>query len=351
MFLLLFSSLSQPKFDEQNMDHLPHLNPSNAIEVPCIVEKVYDGQDFYTYPARNGWSMQDLLKGNLESRTPEETAAFLQSWLFFGILVEVIPIPVKMDDFIQKGLERSFITTKHLARYVRDWQRHVQESSPEQSKEEHAKINKCFETVFQIVQDYCSHDPMEQKSWTPRFANSRSLWPLSPEIALSIMVLADSLSRATFKIYEIPVTYGSWGSSALLISRMLDGSWCLNIMSILTSAAQIQMLYYASSLGSPRLRKDHSRCTKLACAADIVLVDLYQTKHLDEFCSCPLVEAPVQEISDLIRRGSIPLVICVESNGNFSLEVREQEDTTPIGYVAISHVCKSSFQGSSSSTC
>lgn len=329
------------------MDHLPHLNPSHTIEVPCIVKEVYDGQDFCTYPARKGWSMQSLLEGNLDTRTPEETAAFLQTWLFFGLLMEVIPIPVKMDDYIQVESGRSHITTKHLAQHIGDWQQHVQGSSLEQRRAEHAKINKCFETIFQIIQDYCSHNPLEQKSWTPRFADSRSLWPLSPEIALSIMVLADSLSRATFKIYEISVTYSSWGSSELLISRMLDGGWCPNVMAILTSTSQTQMLYYASTLGCPRLRKDHSRCAKLTCAADIVLGDSYQTKHVDEFCSCAFVEAPIREISDLIQAGNIPLLIYSDSSDILSLKVQKQEDINSIGYVAISHVCKPSLKGCS----
>lgn len=71
------------------MDHLPQ--PSDpvhpVVEVPLLSLEPYDGGDLVTYPERQGWAARSLAEWEqLFSQPPRPFCAFLQSWLYFGIL-------------------------------------------------------------------------------------------------------------------------------------------------------------------------------------------------------------------------------------------------------------------------
>jgi hypothetical protein len=325
------------------MDHLPNFGASAPIEVPYVGNEAYDGHGFQGYPDRKGWDTANLLRLTFDGRTHEEAASFLQTWLFFGLLFEVIPIDVRMDDFLKLTEDgRSVITTECLSRYIRDWRQHAQGSSPEQNQKEQAALSECFDYVWQFILSYCDVSSRElETSRIPSFTPLDSQWPISPEISLSIMVLADTLSKAAFTIYRIPMSRGSWGISELLVSRMLDAGWCPNVMSILKSTAQTQPLYYASTLGSPRVPKDHASCTEYSCAADQINAASYTTRHRSKGCTCAFVEVPVKHVVEIILKGGLPLINCIELDGAVNIDVQEQEmDTKSMYYIAISHVCR-----------
>jgi hypothetical protein len=50
---------------------------------------VYDGGSFADYLERKGLDKQKLYRGELEGRSPEETASILQAWMYFGLLYQV----------------------------------------------------------------------------------------------------------------------------------------------------------------------------------------------------------------------------------------------------------------------
>lgn len=106
------------------MDHL--LAPSKPIfknpkiKYTCLEE--YDQGDFCSYPARAGWSDEDVFAAerwntHISSgcRTLEEVESFLQTWLFFGSIHSFFGDSIKLDDFVTKQRGRtSYIHTKNL---------------------------------------------------------------------------------------------------------------------------------------------------------------------------------------------------------------------------------------------
>lgn len=76
------------------MDHLPifALATGPYPTVPYLPndDDVYDGDTFEGYPERQGWSSSLLFAGDFrQGRGLDETAAFLQKWLYFGLLNEL----------------------------------------------------------------------------------------------------------------------------------------------------------------------------------------------------------------------------------------------------------------------
>lgn len=98
------------------MDHLPHaLEPDLPCpKVPYLEGYVYDDGGFTGYPTRMGFDKKRYLAGDFTEQPPAITAAFLQSWLYFGMMGEVFGTHVELDDFVVKCDQSrdSFITTK-----------------------------------------------------------------------------------------------------------------------------------------------------------------------------------------------------------------------------------------------
>jgi hypothetical protein len=79
------------------MDHLPRpprptLYP---LDVPYLCREFYDCGPFATYPQRQGWELQVesttlTFKRNGLSADKDEINAFLQNWLYFGLLSETL---------------------------------------------------------------------------------------------------------------------------------------------------------------------------------------------------------------------------------------------------------------------
>ena len=126
------------------MDHLPV--PADATlprpRVPLVCEG-YDGGKYLEYPNRTSWthaaSGQRTPFWYRESLNPSNTGAleaFLQAWIFFGLLHHVLG-PEHLfvhSEFIEAAEDGSkFVHTRNLSKRLQEWasqlkQRHEKES-------------------------------------------------------------------------------------------------------------------------------------------------------------------------------------------------------------------------------
>lgn len=118
------------------MDHFPIPEGSAArqVRVPYIR---FDGppcsfgvSPLTQFPERHGYDKLLILKhGNFTmngSKSMEESAAFLEEWLFFGLLSEFLERPVDKIDFtFTDDDDRVFVTTKNIMPLLETWSREV----------------------------------------------------------------------------------------------------------------------------------------------------------------------------------------------------------------------------------
>ena len=78
------------------MQHLLDSGHGPIVDVPYYGRK-YQGDAFLDYPRSQGWDTDWLVRSNWLShgKSAGETHAFLQAWLFFGLLESVMGI--KLD--------------------------------------------------------------------------------------------------------------------------------------------------------------------------------------------------------------------------------------------------------------
>ena len=148
------------------MDHLPVV-PNRTVRglesVPYVCKKPYDGGPFLTYSIREG--KPDITPDEAgipdtvlpfwqhEKRHPtpnKDFEAFCQTWLFFGLINELLGNICKSADFVRldKAGDNRVISTSQLAGLVEQWVKSIEDGSYAITYEHAAK---CLRLTFDTL--------------------------------------------------------------------------------------------------------------------------------------------------------------------------------------------------------
>jgi hypothetical protein len=310
------------------MDHLqvvkdPAFPP---IEVPYLCTEEYDGLEWESYPERQGWHMNHLVNADFSGKPTKETAAMLQTWLYFGVLQETLRITIDMKDWVcENERGQRVINSTSLPQRLEDWENSVLSLPKESAQKRMVATVLCLEKATEMVNIAFVHDER---------------WPLCPEVTLSIKVLLDALTLMDTILAYHPENFKKhimreWYPDHLLKSRLSGPSWCPNEVARVETLAT-SVTYVATNIKRPHIWKDHSSCTKEACIAYNINEDEYETKHYKDACDCPFNGPDEQEIAKILQSNGIPLISLSFINSDFQLEVVRFEPG--MSFVAISHV-------------
>ena len=219
------------------MNHLPS-NIGQSIQVQLRpsgddFDPANHNHNFHSYPAVAGWNYDErestLVINKKFTGVPIPFDAFLQSWLFFGLIATVARTdqPFKATDFTEKGIG-NYVHTKTLNEHLKKW-KESELSKKDGLFDRMIRAEAALVKARRVVLKYCSYDTEKELPWShPYFIDS--------EIALSLMVLGETLAAAKEKIVKqadlphIRGWYGDanegWGTPRCIIKRMKDDKWC-----------------------------------------------------------------------------------------------------------------------------
>jgi hypothetical protein len=338
-----FSSLITPN---SKMEHLPPVSsPYEPVLVPYIVDEEYDGLEFADYPNRKGFDINSLLKGDFKNRSPGEIAAFLQTWLYFGLIHEIFK--VKLDKYLVRkdAKGKNWITTEKLPHFLRSVRLFVEKEkkSPEYTLEYVQKRNERITNALRTSLDmWQGFQKLGQKD------------PMSPEVALGIQILAIILQVGLTEILGgkqgekdyrvVPWEKGDvrhWRTSRneWLEERMIRQGWCPVILEQTRLDFNIVGVYYCSLLGPPGRKLNHTECKKDEPDCDAMRT--FETEHgthVIEGCTCEFLVVDSSKLGDIVARDEIPILRLCEEEGKPLLEVVSSDSEEGLEYTAMSHV-------------
>ncbi|KAL8687485.1 MAG: hypothetical protein Q9224_005137, partial [Gallowayella concinna] len=326
------------------MDHIPipHDCSFPPIQVPCLACDLSDDGNWRTYPQRHGWLVHSIRGGysisrNGEKRPTLETAAFLQSWLYFGILKELLGNLFVASQFVGEGADRTQrINTLALESVLRTWTtRYVAETDTANLQGDLSKI----------------YDLLIEHRTICLELHLGGIDLGSPLMMLSFALLSERLAAALIDMYayfklETPVEQ-TWRLQTKdfvdvgqpLIDLMQARGWCpYDLKRVSMQTKEVSLLYYYSRLNVPRSSKNHSGCSDKQCLAMTTNPATYKLSHHIEGCECPLLHADQGAMAEILRRGSIPVIAIVLDPESNLPKITVQDITQAQGFVAISHV-------------
>src|SRR5277367_1802558 len=302
------------------MDHLP--KPKNASNVsndpPVPVLKFagtpcrYESSPFSSFPARNGYDNAILVfdttaYANNGTKTKEEAEAFVQEWLWFGLLSEFLERDIDLQQFVCKGSHcvddqvDLMLTTQSLPYILTEWCRETDRMDPGQRTDRLTRIENLLGAAAKFV--YAGICYYRGKTYIVR-----------SEISLSIQMLGCTLTKVLQLMQasrKAPTPHRSdffWGLSTWTVERLLQLGWCPSTIPILTSWFP-RSHYFLPLLGPYKSFKDHTQgCTEVMCKHDQVDPSNYPIKHTKAHCTCGLLSIPSIELAQAIDNNSLPLI-------------------------------------------
>ena len=341
-------------------------DPISPLEdrTPYVCIEKWDGGVFRTYAHRKGKTrvlpsslryIPDLPPAEqpyLETLYPtprEELQPFLQTWLFFGMLAEMLSLNevAEGERLIDEATANESIAKLHADLATRDngidyldaaavlsWGDLFRERlalAPDR-KQRMIYLCQCLQYAMALL-----NGTQENVDHTVRY----SINALGELFSTGIYA-ASTLAQPKV---QLPVLGFSWHNNfiragGLVEKRMLDQGWCPSEIEKIRSTFQgLNTMHYTSRLRREE-RQDHSGCSVTACSAFQIDMKMYEPRHASVGCKCGSIEVDAAQVTRILRSTESFPVIRVEfptaDDADMTLFVEEYQPG--VSYVALSHV-------------
>jgi hypothetical protein len=263
-------------------------------------------------------------------RSPEDLAALMQSWLFFGLIDEMVGHSIDHSTFLIKAMDKqgstSLVVDLGLPVYLNEtWVR----------------------ALFTIDANHHAKTLTFAKRMCDEFDNTMVPSSISlGSISLSVRLLISYFQRTSSLGLEDPLPLRhsvalAPPSLALLLSRCRHTGMCIRSLYSIGSALDYPELYYLSSLRESPRAQYHALCTDSICQEDTEQrtspVFVAQAYHRTDDCNCHKYGPSSDDVVKILRAGGLPL-ISMKPTMDGAIDFSVTTCTTSTNYVAISHV-------------
>lgn len=335
---------------------------STPDQAPYLCLEQWDGGLFRTYSHRKNRTSiipvmlrqvpdlpppeQPYLE-NLYPTPKEELQPFVQTWLYFGMLSEMLGLNEIAPGvrLIDEDTAKEEIAKLHdqfcheengknvlIATNVLTWGPlfEARLALAPDKYERLLYILQCLQYAMIMV-----HSIQENMDHTVRY----SIAALGELFSTGIYSAA---GLAQPKI-ELPILGLSWyrdfvRPGGVVEERMLNNGWCPSEVEKIRSQLQgLFTMHYTSQLRKPTPWLDHSNCTRSICRAFHIDISTYRPAHVEDGCGCELIEADPTMVSGILRSTDTFPIVRVEGELD-DLRILVERFEPGISYVALSHV-------------
>lgn len=314
------------------MDYLPipidadaHVNV--AFYVPTSI--YYKPEQFFNLPSEEVHvDILTLVEKGLPKTTDKKFAcAFLQKWLFFCFLAQVLGNPVLTDDFL-KTSDHS-LHTWPLKELLRKWhidERRLATSDPYKYKEQYWRTSIAIDYARRFVSKHLSLERMDRQQDTDTTLLKEVLQPphtlIPSTLTLSFAIIGEIVQRERPPYQLLPTDFASfrnpenteetsWGYSKYTRDLLLENNWCpTQVRKIEATSHKNIIVYYRSHMKPPQISENHKQCNAEACLAEMVAAVPLGEAHMN----CKSAKSPryceisEKKLCSIIKSGKIPMV-------------------------------------------
>lgn len=292
-----------------------------------------------TYPKRAGmstpfrligddddtwWYLSDLDRIYLESMPKHELESFCQTWLFFGLIHEMLGNSYNLEDYVSvrengRGPVKALSTSK-LNQNIKGWVDSIRDGNTN-GFPTHQRVAECLRlargTLFVI--------------------NSK----IDPEIEVSLVSLAQNLAYAADRAFDYksqsvrlwPQTSSYWNK------RLLAGGWCASQTKlILETYTNIQTLHFLACMSHAESLESHQQCDDQDCKAYQNELGKYETQHVNGDCTCEGLTIDQRTLFEILKGGSLPLLRINQHQSLTLISVDIVPSNEASRYMALFHV-------------
>lgn len=293
------------------MDHIQP--PQGCIDtlpqVPYLCregfEEIFARGGFFDYPALRNVSLEKL---DYAHYNPKDLNPFLQEWLYFGLLTEIMAIKeikVVRTDFLRRGRRGTkIINSKHLPRYIRRWK----STSPRMglSGETEKKAREATKLYIKAEEAFVR---LSESSKSNESRDNISSISTEEALHLSIALLLETI-RSLIATHDWSTNRWARLKTPYLNSILRAKNHCIYQTSgFLGRPSELFFLALLPELNA----LDHSKCSQRKCIGSNISPSDYKQKHMPNCPGCDPIGPDPEDIVAMYnnRPEGFPLKYCI----------------------------------------
>lgn len=309
-----------------------------------MCDKPYDGDAFLTYPTRV--SRHDVLPS--EGQQPfwwvkhqhpsddEELESFFQSWIFFGLLHELLSPRGLFNaaDYIGTDDNGDFVHTKVLAVKLRAWLGLTGRLGVDDQVKLKLRLMECLKLAYQSMRCLLPSDGDPSRGH-PEF--NRGIRTSLASIGETISALGDMILNVVPEVdwimFDLFATYNDSEKA-----HMRQNGWCPSLIaSAEKEFSSVAGHFYLQCVRQPLLGIDHDECTDEGCSKLQIDEKTYSPRHVEESCACSAAGPSLSEVATCLDSETFP-VLDIVGNTVDDVSAKGVPYEQSLAYVAFSHV-------------
>nr|POE46239.1 hypothetical protein CFP56_73201 [Quercus suber] len=329
------------------MDHLllPHEAARPRPRVPYVCNVPYDGADFLEYPARAGEIWHGILP--MVDRPPfwlqelnnpiddKQLESFLQCWIFFGLLHELLS-PYGLydgEDYLGSDKQGRYVHTRGLASMLQKWSEHARALDQHSQETTKLRLTSCIKLAYGALS--CLRANMSEPTHGhPNFSRPirTSILSICETISNVGDIVLDVLPEIDWLYFSGFATFND-DEKAL----MRQNGWCPSLIASEEKRfTSIALYVYLQHLRQP-LEMDHGECSEEECKIIQIDTKTYSPRHTEDSCTCNAVGPQLNAVARCLDDATFPVLeVCGNNVDDVSLETLPYRHG--VAYVALSHV-------------
>ncbi|KAM3076246.1 hypothetical protein ACMFMG_006246 [Clarireedia jacksonii] len=330
------------------MEHLPPIsNPYKPVFIPFVADHNISSFDFSDFSNPKGLDVEQLLDGNIQNFPPKQIASFLQTWLYFGMMREVLDIAINMEDFVRTDPQGKWITTEKLPQYMQIFRAQVEAERPlsdmaSRFDARNSRIQKCFATArtYWLALVEMEDNPLPEEAYFGIHVLANTLQVGATEICGrggGRVYLEGTAAQPGYR--DVPWekdVHWRLTPNAFMERRMQELGWCPVVSEQIRAGFNLLGQYYVSLFQPPVRRLNHEGCSKSDRDCMGYREFAGSGKHLVVDCECDTVEVDNVRLEEILQNDEVP-VLCFDEETK-ALEIVSSKSQPELEYVAISHV-------------
>jgi hypothetical protein len=307
--------------------------PMDAVFLDCY------GPD---WDVESGLKSQDLrcvhvaLKELEDSEIVHQVAAYVQSWLYFGLLEAISEQPISVSYLVRTGEDNTeWLYTRNLSALLEAWKRRLCSLDNEVRESKLRQARACAVYANTILADMVLELGDETTSEL-HFELRKMLLSVEPALsALHEAVVAhiDFQVRTeiqTFRATDMPFLRS-------YSERLVGKGWCPFVVASAEVALSPSFLRYVDAAGYAQHGEEHRMCTADICKRNQIDSNTYLQQHWQPKCRCHFVKPSSENIFEILDAGKIPVVQFYDREARFELRPIDPDDAKS-EYIAFYHV-------------
>jgi hypothetical protein len=326
--------LSHPHEDSSYLNSVdPAPQPMNVVFLDCYgpdwdIESALKSQDLrcaYT-----------VLRDLEDAEVVLQIAAYVQSWLYFGLLEAISERHISVSYFVRTGEDNvEWLYNRNLPAFLEAWKRRLSSLDNEARDSKLRQARDCAIYANTILSDLTLQLSGDTTN-TLYFELQKMLLLVEPALSVlhqAVVAYIDFQFRTEVRSFTaidtpFPRPYSE---------RLIQKGWCPFVIASAEITMSPSFLRYVDTAGYAQPTEGHRMCTANICKCNQIDLDTYSQQHWQPKCRCRFVKPSSEQVFEILDDGKIPVVQFCDREARFELRAINP-DSTKSDYIAFSHV-------------